>query len=74
MQIVEEIEEKANKEWEAEKDRAIKAKEEKLPFGYDYILESLDGIACTMRPDTLFQGGVLLGRLIQVIIENKEEE
>jgi hypothetical protein len=63
--------------WKAELERVEELQEEKkkeLPFGYDYILEILEEIACSMNPNTLFQNGVVLGTLIQVIIANKEKE
>jgi hypothetical protein len=59
---------------EQERIRALQEEKEVLPFGYDYILETLDGIAVNLNTHTLFQGGVLLGRLIQIITENKDKE
>lgn len=64
-------------EWLKEQERVAQLQEEKkkdIPFGYDYILEMLDEIAINLTPHTLFNSGVLLGRLIQIIIENKDEE
>jgi len=73
MKNSEEELEKCDRIWIEERVRVEKLKEDS-PFGYDYILEILDGIARNLTPQTLFNSGVLLGRLIQVIIENKDEE
>jgi hypothetical protein len=62
--------------WQEELNRFELLKEEeknKLPFGYDYILENLENIASSISTNTLFQSGVLLGTLMQIIIENKEK-
>jgi len=59
---------------EVERVKSLEEKEKiKLPFGYDFILESLNDIALRLTPETLFQSGVKLGLLIETIIMNKEE-
>ena len=38
------------------------------------ILEMLNEISVSLTPHTLFNSGVMLGRLMQIIIANKNEE
>ena len=64
-------------DWVKEQERMAQLKEEKkkdLPFGYDYIIEMLNEISINLTPHTLFNSGVMLGRLMQVIIANKDKE
>lgn len=62
--------------WKAELERVEEMQERRKvrSFGYDYILEELENIAESVTPNTLFQSGVMMGSLIQVIIANKDKE
>ncbi len=72
MEVPEEIEKEVNDKWQKEKDRLEESKKRVMPFGYMFLIEAINDIRDTMAIKDTFNSGVLLGQLLQIIIENKK--
>jgi len=72
MEVPEEIEKEVNDKWQKEKDRLEESKKRVMSFGYMFLIEAINDIRDTMAIKDTFNSGVLLGQLLQIIIENKK--